>query len=81
MLQVDDGHCVRVDEIRIAQEISVHAIQVQIQPVIILEIAVIILCHRASSVFRGIMQILIRVEHSNFNMHRLCNIKLEILRK
>jgi hypothetical protein len=45
MLKVDNGHCVGMNQIGIAQEIGVHAVQIKVQPVVVLEVTILILSH------------------------------------
>ena len=63
VLLVHHGQGIGVDELGCGQEVGVECIHVRVQPVVVLEVAVIVLCKRARHVLGHVMHVLYPIEH------------------
>jgi hypothetical protein len=70
-------HCVRMDKMREAKEIRVHAVHVVVVPVVILKVAILVLGQGTGAVFSHVVQVLTRVE----DVYRHFLIHFKILRE
>ncbi|RUP37357.1 hypothetical protein BC936DRAFT_138445, partial [Jimgerdemannia flammicorona] len=81
MLEVDDGHSVGVDEVRESQEVGVLAVEVEVDPVVVLEVAVVVAGYGTGCVLGQVVQVFVRVEDGDLDMRGGRRVELEILNK